>query len=679
VSLPLHRPFKSVLVANRGEIAVRIVQEAEIAGIRSIAVYSDADKNALHVQEADTAVHIGPSPARESYLNAEKIILAAKLTGAEAIHPGYGFLSENAEFAEATIHAGLVWIGPSPAAIRAMGDKGAAKQIARNAQVPVIPGYDGDDQADAHLRTEAKKLGWPVLIKAANGGGGRGQRLVTSEGEFADALASARRESRSAFDSEKVILERALNNVRHVEVQVFGDMQGNVIHLGERDCSIQRRNQKIVEEAPAPGVSEQLRARMGEAAVRLSRAVNYTNAGTVEFLLDREDKFYFLEMNTRIQVEHPVTEKVTDKNLIAMQFEVAMGKSLDSQVWSEKFSANRVYGRPVVDQEPPSTVVQFPTAQPDSTILQQQVDLQGHAIEVRLCAEDPADNFAPQSGHIEEIYSYGGVRADGINFDGGPASGHYDSLLVKLISDGATREEARCKLINGLEKTRVVGIRTNRNFLIDLLKRDAVVSGAVDIGWLGREPPFADNNLESPMADIAALFLAAGGQSWHSTGTSRVIIVLRERSRTRALTVENSSIAGQRIEVRTSQRWNNVIPLEITNGGVLETAWVYRNGNRVHVHYKGRDALFEDITYAPAEPKDAAGDGAVRAPMAGKIVRVNAEPGAKVEKGQVLIILEAMKMEHEIVARTAGTVAAVTAKVGDQVANRQVLATISAP
>jgi acetyl/propionyl-CoA carboxylase alpha subunit len=673
VSLPFCRPFKSVLVANRGEIAVRIVREARQAALRSIAVYSDADKNALQVQEAETAVHIGPSAARESYLNAEKILAAAKQTGAEAIHPGYGFLSENADFAQSVIDAGLVWIGPSPDAIRAMGDKGAAKQIARNANVPVIPGYDRDDQSEARLLAEAKAIGWPVLIKAANGGGGRGQRRVTSEAEFAEALASARRESLSAFASDKMILERALESVRHVEVQIFGDAHGNIIHLGERDCSIQRRNQKIIEEAPAPGVSPELRARMCDAAVRLARAVNYTNAGTVEFLLSPDRSFHFLEMNTRIQVEHPVTEEVTTTNLIRWQFDVAMGKPMTQEMPHQPSSTGarpesvRIYGRKI---GAPKEL---------ETLSQQDVEFSGHAIEARICAEDPADNYAPQSGPIAEMYWAGGMRVDSIELDGDPASGHYDSLLAKVIAYGATRDEARRKLIEGLEKSEVVGIRTNRNFLINLLKRDAVKKGEIDIRWLEREPTYEEDNLEAVSGNVAALWLAGGAQGgWRSTGANRTIVILRERGNSRLFVVENGAVDGLKIEdVNKNHHKSAGVSLRLNDQ--LLHAFVAQSGNRVHVHHDGRDALFEDITYEPSAPKDSIGDGAVRAPMAGKIVRVNAEPGAKVEKGQVLVILEAMKMEHEITARISGTVAAVNAKLGDQVASRQVLVTITTP
>ncbi len=631
-------PFKSVLIANRGEIAVRIVSEAKAAGLRAIAVYSDADRNALQVQQADAAVHIGPSPARESYLNVEKILAAAKQTGAEAIHPGYGFLSENAEFAQAVIDAGLVWIGPSPSAIRAMGDKGAAKQIARKAEVPVIPGYDGDNQSDAHLLAEAKKIGWPVLIKATNGGGGRGQRRVTSEGHFADALASARRESLSAFASDKVILERALDHVRHVEVQVFGDSHGNIIHLGERDCSVQRRNQKIIEEAPAPGVSDELRARMGDAAVRLARAVNYTNAGTVEFLLDREGKFYFLEMNTRIQVEHPVTEEVTGTNLIQWQLDVAAGKPLP--------------------------------------LKQSDVRITGHAIEARLCLEDPGDEFKPQTGRGKFDRSYS-VRCDsGVGWHVS-ATGDYDSMIAKIIAKGENREEARRTLIEALGDVWLCGLRSNRSFLIQIASDEKFQLGGATIDFLAARKPFSDENLSDENGRIAALCLAFGrGAGWRSTGgNGRTLIKLRERDREATFQVQDNSICDTRIlDYRENGNQHRAL---VESGAQRLSVLVYESGTQIQLVLTDRDALFEDITYVPAEPKHLSGDGAVRAPMAGKIVRVNVEAGTKVEKGQVLVILEAMKMEHEITARTAGTVAAVSTKVGDQVANRQVLVTIT--
>ncbi len=641
-----HRPFTSVLIANRGEIAVRIVREAKALGLRAIAVYSDADKRALHVESADAAVHIGPAPARDSYLNVERILAAAKQTNAEAIHPGYGFLSENPDFAQSVIDAGLVWIGPSPAAIRAMGDKGNAKEIARKANVPVIPGYDGDDQSEARLLAEAKKIGWPVLIKAALGGGGRGQRRVTAEADFAEALASAKREALSAFASDRMILEKALDNVRHIEIQIFGDAQGNVIHLGERDCSVQRRNQKIIEEAPAPGVSEDLRNRMGSAAVALAKAVNYTNAGTVEYLLAPDGHFYFLEMNTRIQVEHPVTEEVTGTNLIQWQFNIAKGAPLP--------------------------------------LKQSEVKITGHAIEARLCAEDPGDEFSPQTGLIVDFFANKTkhkFRLDSSLRAGVHVSGDYDSMLAKVIARSETREESRRQLVNGLAELDVAGIRTNKNYLVELLENTRFTSGGVDINWLGGLQPFTDNNLDGDLGALAALYLAHGtGRGFASTGFRRVSIRLRERGNERTLIVENGRLG----EIVTTEAhpapqdgWLGTIQAEGPHGRLR--GYVKAHGRAIQVYTYRKTALFEDITYAPAEPKGTAGANVIRAPMAGRIIKVAAEPGQAVTKNQVLVVLEAMKMEHELKAASDGTVETVTAKVGDQVAMRQTLVTLKAP
>jgi geranyl-CoA carboxylase alpha subunit len=643
----LHRPFTSVLIANRGEIAVRIVREAKAMGLRAIAVYSDADKHALHVEDADVAVHIGPSPARDSYLNVERILAAAKQTNAEAIHPGYGFLSENPDFAQAVIDAGLVWIGPSPDAIRAMGDKGNAKDIARKANVPVIPGYEGDDQSSTRLLAEAKKIGWPVLIKAALGGGGRGQRRVAQESDFADALAGAKREALSAFASDRMILEKALDNVRHVEVQIFGDTRGNVIHLGERDCSIQRRNQKIVEEAPAPGVTDELRRAMGDAAVRLAKAVNYTNAGTVEYLLDRESKFYFLEMNTRIQVEHPVTEEVTGTNLIQWQFTVARGDTLPLEQISVKIA--------------------------------------GHAIEARLCAEDPADGFRPQMGEALFYNPEDYTKPTNCRVDSGVGpiasiSSHYDPMLAKVIATGTTRRAALERLVEGLSRFDVRGIRTNRDYLIELLGTDGLTTGMVDIGWLERQPKFQDSHIEGLLGRVAALYLAHGeGNGWRSTGTARSTIRLRERNIEQTHVVEGGTTKDvSLVEAHTSRlgEWGSVV---VATREKRLRARTLRRDTFLQVEIVGQQgsALFEDITYAPAEPRGMAGANIVRAPMAGRIVKVLAEPGAKVEKNQLLVILEAMKMEHELRAGVMGTVESVSVKPGDQVAIRQTLVTLS--
>jgi geranyl-CoA carboxylase alpha subunit len=558
-------------------------------------------------------------------------------TKAEAIHPGYGFLSENPDFAQAVIDAGLVWIGPSPDAIRAMGDKGNAKEIARKARVPVIPGYDGDDQSDNRLLAEAKKIGWPVLIKAALGGGGRGQRKVTDEAAFLDALASARREALSTFASDRMILEKALEKVRHIEVQVFGDSHGNVIHLGERDCSVQRRNQKIIEEAPAYGVGDALRSRMGNAAVSLAKAVNYTNAGTVEYLLDSEENFWFLEMNTRIQVEHPVTEEVTGTNLIQWQFDVAAGNTLP--------------------------------------IRQGDLEISGHAIEVRLCAEDPATAFAPQTGTA--IIADGACRTDGSG-NAVHVSGHYDSMLAKVIARGATRDDAIAHLVHHLQDLTPAGIRTNRNYLLDLLGSAEFREGSCTIEWLSGRTAFTENHCTTPHASAAAIFLDHGaGRNWRSNGITRSLVTLKERGHRVNCVVENFRTNGFAM---TSVRPNgNMVWAEMQGpDGTLKTLTALFQNQHVHVAIDGHDALFEDITYAPAERKDAAGAGAIRAPMAGKIVKVLAEPGMVVARGDLLVILEAMKMEHELRAATDGTVDTITVKPADQVAMRQLLVTVRA-
>lgn len=637
--MSLYRPFRSVLIANRGEIAWRIHQEARVRGLRVIAVYSDADKADYHVERADAAIRLGPAPAKDSYLRIDAVLAAAKASGAEAIHPGYGFLAENPAFAQAVIDAGIVWIGPTPAAILAMGNKGKAKQIAAEAKVPLIPGYQGSDQSEARLAKEAAQIGWPVMIKATNGGGGRGMRRVERVEDFASALASARREALGAFGSEEVILERALDRVRHVEVQVFGDSHGNVVHLGERDCSVQRRNQKIIEEAPCPVVDEALRARMGDAAVRLAKAVNYVNAGTVEFLLDDKLDFYFLEMNTRIQVEHPVTEEVTGTNLIQWQFDVAEGRPLRLE--------------------------------------QDEIEVIGHAIEARLCAEDPAHAFVPVTGVLESLGTPGDARVDSVLVERLAVSGHYDSMLAKVIASGPNREAARQKLIRALEHTEARGLRTNRNFLVDVLERETFAKGEAHIAWLGNEPLFQDENLSSVCGDIAALVLArVAGEPWRSTASGRTIVILRERDKTRTIAVENGAVNGRRITALSGLP--ELLVAQLDHDGVVTTAYAALNGNTVQVYVDGWDALFEDITYAPAERKGGASDGMLRAPMDGKIVAVRAAAGDKVKKGQVLVVLEAMKMEHEIVAALDGVVDAVSVKASDQVSTRQVLVTLKA-
>ncbi|HRG97570.1 MAG TPA: acetyl-CoA carboxylase biotin carboxylase subunit, partial [Polyangiaceae bacterium] len=447
--------LSKVLVANRGEIAARVIRTCRRLGVRTVAVYSDADRGAPHVLAADEAVHIGPSPARESYLVAEKLLAAARATVADAVHPGYGFLSENEEFSRACAEAGILFVGPRPEAVRLMGNKRQAKLRMLAAGVPCIPGYEGEDQSDEALAREALRIGLPVMVKAAAGGGGRGMRLVTAPEALAEAIRSARSEAENAFGSGELILEKAVVSARHVEIQVFADAHGNVVHLGERDCSVQRRHQKIVEECPSPAVSPALRQAMGEVAVAAARAIDYLGAGTIEFLLAPTGEFYFMEMNTRLQVEHPVTELVTGTDLVAWQLAVAAGEPLP--------------------------------------LSQAAIDWRGHAIEVRLCAEDPAREFMPQTGRIValELPEGEGVRVDHGLAQGREVSPFYDSMVGKLIAHGATREDARRRLVAALERLALLGVVTNKELLLHVLRHPAFASGEYDTGFVPAHLPSA--------------------------------------------------------------------------------------------------------------------------------------------------------------------------------------------
>ena len=469
------RKFDSILVANRGEIAVRVMRTAQALGYRAIAVYSEADAKAPHVRMADDAVLIGPAPVGESYLDMDRILKAVKDSGAQAVHPGYGFMSENAAFAEACDKAGLVFIGPTSDAINLMGNKAEAKRRMIEADVPCVPGYEGEDQSDAAMMKAAGKIGFPLMVKAASGGGGRGMRLVEKADGVADALNAARSEALNAFGSDELILERAIIKPRHVEVQVFADTLGNVIHLGERDCSVQRRHQKVVEEAPCPIMTEELRVRMGAAAVEAARSIDYRGAGTVEFLLDGNGEFYFLEMNTRLQVEHPVTEMITGLDLVALQIQVAEGRPLG--------------------------------------LSQEDISLNGHAIEVRLYAEDPAQDFLPVTGAIDlwQPATGEGVRVDAGIETGMEISPFYDPMVAKVIAWGDSREIARHRLINALKETALFGSTTNRSFLIDVLGREAFAKGEATTAFIGDEFTEADLAVAAPTFAQAAGGAAGGG------------------------------------------------------------------------------------------------------------------------------------------------------------------------
>ena len=598
--------INSLLIANRGEIACRIIRTAREMGIRTVAVYSDADAKALHVQQADEVVHIGPSPARESYLIGDKIIAAAKATGAEAIHPGYGFLSENAEFAQAVIDAGLVWVGPKPSSITAMGLKDAAKKLMTDAGVPVTPGYMGENQDPAFLAERAAEIGYPVLIKAVAGGGGKGMRKVDGPSDFIDALASCQREAAASFGNDHVLIEKYILTPRHIEVQVFGDTHGNVVHLFERDCSLQRRHQKVIEEAPAPGMDEATRADLCAAAVRAAKAVDYVGAGTIEFIADaseglRADRIWFMEMNTRLQVEHPVTEEITGVDLVEWQLRVASGEPIP--------------------------------------LGQDELAINGWAMEARLYAEDPAKGFLPSIGTLElfQLPEHMG-RVDTGVYEGAEVSPFYDPMIAKVIAWGEDREEARELLSEMLEESAIWPVKTNSAFLINALDHPDFVAGTVDTGLIGRD---GDAMTEEPVPTEQALTNA---------GMAMVPRSLQSGFRLNAPDVRSAPflLDGKRVEV------------ELHGPGAEEPspAMLVAEGGSVWQLTPWR---------AEGSAAGAAGDGAILSPMPGKVIAVEVAAGDKVAKGQKLLTLEAMKMEHSLAAPFDGVVAELNATAGAQV------------
>jgi len=651
--------FASVLIANRGEIACRVIRACRSLGFRSIAVYSEADAGAPHTLLADQAVCIGPAEARQSYLSIPAILQAAAATGVGAVHPGYGFLSENADFAAACGAAGLVFIGPSPDAIAAMGNKAAAKERMMQAGVPCLPGYQGADQSDARLAAEALRIGLPVMVKAAAGGGGRGMRLVQAAADLEAAIRTARSEAENAFGSGELILEKAVIDGRHVEIQVFGDSHGSVLHLAERDCSVQRRHQKVLEEAPSPAVSAELRARMGAAAVAAAKAIGYVGAGTVEFLLDADGGFYFLEMNTRLQVEHPVTELVTGLDLVALQLRVALGGKL-------------------------------PLAQADVT-------LTGHAIEARLYAEAPHLGFLPQSGRLEAWQPPGG---DGIRVDHGLRAGqeitpHYDAMIAKVIAHGADRDEARRRLVRALEETVALGIETNRGFLIAMLRDAEFAAGRATTGFIpARFPAPAAADVSTGARALAAVLLyehsaALCGHDpaavWSSTGQSRASLLLHRAEGQGAGTRERVeilargrhdylvSVGGADIAVQLLAAPNATGRLRARIGGESLDAVAHFADGRLLLRMGELDLAVRDALHDPPETVDATGGAELRAPMNGRIVAVLAALGDRVTRGQKLVVLEAMKMQHELAARRDGVISRLPVASGDQVATRQIL------
>ena len=621
--------IESLLVANRGEIARRIFRTARRLGISTVAVYSEADAGAAHVREADRAVAIGPAPAQQSYLDGARVIAAAKAAGATAIHPGYGFLSENAAFAEAVAAAGVVWVGPPPAAIRAMGLKDAAKALMAKAGVPVTPGYLGEEQHPTRLLAEAGRIGYPVLIKAVAGGGGKGMRRVDRAEDFAEALAGARREAAAAFGDERVLLETWVKRPRHIEVQVFADAHGSVVHLYERDCSLQRRHQKVIEEAPAPGLDEVTRAAVCAAAVKAARAVNYVGAGTVEFIADatqglRSDRIWFMEMNTRLQVEHPVTEAVTGLDLVEWQLRVAAGEPLP--------------------------------------LSQQQITLTGHAVEARLYAENPAQGFLPSVGTLAHFRLPHEVRVDS-GFEAGDAvSPYYDPMLAKLVAHAASREAAVAALAQACDGVEAWPVKTNAGFLARCLDHPDFIAGHVDTGFIEARL----QALAAPPAPSEAALAAAAAS-----------LLIEDERRTDEPQSPWRALTGFRLNAPPA----GTVRLFVGDDPVEAPLWPAQPRPRnVTLSDDGEIVVFEAgeafvFTAAPAHSDlaDAVGDGQVRAPMPGKIVAVSITPGQAVTRGQPLVTLEAMKMAHALTAHFDGAVAEVLVQDGEQVAEGAVL------
>ena len=652
MGLPWSGALESVLIANRGEIACRIIKTAERLGLRTIAVYSDADAQARHVKLADEAFRIGPAPARESYLNVRRLIEVAREAGASCVHPGYGFLAENAEFAEACAEAGIVFVGPPPDAIRAMGLKDEAKLIMERAGVPVVPGYHGADQDPGTLRERAHAIGYPVLIKAVAGGGGKGMRRVDDARDFEAALESARREALSAFGDPRVLVEKYVLNPRHIEIQVFADAHGHVLHLFERDCSLQRRHQKVVEEAPAPGMPAEMRAAMGEAAVEAARAVGYRGAGTVEFIADaskglRSDAFWFMEMNTRLQVEHPVTEAITGLDLVELQFRVAAGEPLP-------------FGR-------------------------SDLAIHGHAVEVRLYAEDPDKGFLPSTGPLRALAF---PEADDVRVDTGVTEGDvvtpfYDPMIAKLIAWGETRHAALDRLRRALEQTVVAGPKTNLAFLIRLLAAEPFRAGRFDTGFID--------------AHLAEL-LAAQAHNAPAIGLLRLLEREHERLAAEARMLSNEPASPWAVQdgFQLGPERRLQLPVLADNEPVsIEVGW---GPDGIAAHFVGEPAA-GPVTLVDApdgvyvldagrqtfvrwpEPEAAEleteSGGLVRAPLHGRVVAISVSAGQAVDKGDRLAVIEAMKMEHSLLAPRAGRVAEVAARPGDQVEEGQPIVILS--
>ncbi len=656
--------FSKILIANRGEIAVRIMRTAKRLGVSTVAIYSDADAGAMHVAEADEAVRVGPAPVAKSYLLADTIIAAAKATGAEAIHPGYGFLSENPKFAEKIEQAGLVFIGPSAGAIRAMGLKDAAKAVMEKAQVPVVPGYHGERQEPEFLAEQADTIGYPVLIKARAGGGGKGMRKVDEPGQFADALQGAQREGKASFGDDHVLIEKYVSSPRHIEIQVLGDQHGDAVHLFERDCSLQRRHQKVIEEAPAPGMTDEMRDAMGDAAVKAAKAIGYSGAGTVEFIVDgsdglRPDRFWFMEMNTRLQVEHPVTEAITGLDLVALQLRIAVGEPL-------------------------------PFAQSDLAIY-------GHAFEARLYAEDVPRGFLPAIGTLDYLRFSGAARNDTGVREGDEITPHYDPLIAKVIVHGSSRHEALAKMRDALADTLIAGTVTNKAFLAALFRHEGFSKGEVDTGLIDRDLPGLLHEGSPPMlaqamAAIAVLGLAgevdrqdpwSSLSGWRLWGAAQHYVKLVQGKKAFDLRVSLRNSRDFKVSSQTGTI--NVSLVErapdrmIVDGHMQSLRFavseVFGRVALVSVFLNGETFVF-DVPDGVTDAGYAGPGDDVRAPMPGLVKQVKAKTGHDVSRGDALVVLEAMKMEHTLTASRDGTVAEIYVADGDQVSDGDLLVSL---
>lgn len=654
--------FHKILIANRGEIALRVMRTCRAMGIATVAVYSDADGNAPHVRFADEAVRLGEAPVKDSYLNAERIIEAAGRVGADAIHPGYGFLSENAEFAEACHATGIVFIGPSPEAIRKMGLKSPARKLAAAAGCPVVPGYDSEDQNDETLCAEILKIGFPVLIKASAGGGGKGMRVVRTEHEIADAIESARREAEKAFGNGDLLLEKFIEGARHIEVQILGDRHGNLVHLFERDCSLQRRHQKVIEESPSPAVTAELRAKMGEAAISVCRAINYFNAGTVEFILTPTGEFYFIEVNTRLQVEHPVTEAITGLDLVKLQIEIAEGKPLP-------FSQN-------------------------------DLKTSGHAIEARLYAEDPENSLLPATGTLHDWRSpehIAGLRVDAGVEVGSEIGIHYDPMLAKLIAHADDRATAIRKLSYGLRLLSAQGVTTNRDFLIRLIEHTEFVGGEVHTSFITEHLDELvvgpGDELKQASAIAAALYLQ---QRWQSANDLLRQIPpgfrnnpFRPPSIRLKVSEQEAEISWQVSDGKfavTAMGASVVAEVLVCARGVIRLAMdgiqrefrITEIGNRLHVNSSLGDCVVTRLPRHPI-PKSATEQGSASSPMPGVVLKILVSEGQQISAGDALLILEAMKMEQTIRAAADGVVDSIKVQSGQVVSPGDVLVQITTP